>query len=294
MGNAIAGWINQLIEFIIQLMRDTIMNNLEGIFDSTNNQIHSIASLVGQSPDEMFGGAVFNIIENIASNIIEPLGMLILAYVIIFEYIHMIIDKNNMKDFDTFAILKWIFKSGASIWVVSNVFTIALAIFDVTGSLVMGTANLVSTNTTDAAEMLGNFQAILDSAPWGEVIAMFFMSPLLNIAMHVMSICIFIIVMGRSFQIFMMLSLAPVPFATFMNQQLQSVGINYSKKLLAIGLQGVLMLVCIAIYSALLGGMVMSDGQLMAQMAYLMGYTVLLILGLFKTGSLADSMLGVS
>ena len=84
-------------------------------------------------------------------------------------------------------------------------------------------------------------------------------------------------------------SLAPIPFATSVNRELGSMGSNYFKSLLAVGFQGVLILVCVAIYAVLVQNIALEDDIIMAIWSCV-GYTVLLCFTLFKTGSLAKSV----
>ena len=48
-------------------------------------------------------------------------------------------------------------------------------------------------------------------------------------------------------EIYMMVSLAPVPMATWGNHEQSHVGQNYLKSLFALGFQGFLILICVAI-----------------------------------------------
>lgn len=87
---------------------------------------------------------------------------------------------------------------------------------------------------------------------------------------------IFVIVYGRMIEIYLLTSLAPIPFATVPNRETGHMGQNYFRSLFAVGFQGLLILVCVAV-GAIWG---------------CVGYTVLLCFTLFKTGSLAKSIFG--
>ena len=56
-------------------------------------------------------------------------------------------------------------------------------------------------------------------------------------------------------EIYLLTSLAPIPVATLSNRELGSTGQNYIKSLFAVGFQGLLILVCVAIYAVLIQGM---------------------------------------
>ena len=86
-------------------------------------------------------------------------------------------------------------------------------------------------------------------------------------------------------------SLAPIPFATVSNRETGHVGQNYSRSLFAVGFQGFLIMVCIAIYAVLIQSIAV-DGDPMGAIWGCVGYTVLLCFTLFKTGSLSKSIFG--
>ena len=92
-------------------------------------------------------------------------------------------------------------------------------------------------------------------------------------------------------EIYMLTSLAPIPVATLSNRELGSTGQNYIKSLFAVGFQGLLILVCVAIYAVLIQG-IATSGDPIGAIWGTVSYTVLLCFMLFKTGSIAQRILG--
>ena len=105
------------------------------------------------------------------------------------------------------------------------------------------------------------------------------------------SIVIFVIVYGRMIEIYCMVSLAPIPMATFGNHEQSHMGQNYLKCLFALGFQGFLILICVAIYAVLIQSVAIS-GDAINSIWSIVGYTVLLCFSLFKTSSVTKSVLG--
>lgn len=68
-------------------------------------------------------------------------------------------------------------------------------------------------------------------------------------------------------------SLAPLPVATLSNRELGSMGQNYLKSLFAVGFQGMLILVCVAIYAVLIQG-IATGGDPIGAIWGAVGYTV--------------------
>ncbi len=110
-------------------------------------------------------------------------------------------------------------------------------------------------------------------------------------AMEKKGIIIFVIVYGRMIEIYCMVSLAPIPMATFGNHEQSHMGQNYLKCLFALGFQGFLILICVAIYAVLIQSVAIS-GDAINSIWSIVGYTVLLCFSLFKTSSVTKSVLG--
>ena len=92
-------------------------------------------------------------------------------------------------------------------------------------------------------------------------------------------------------EIYCMVSLAPIPMATFGNHEQSHMGQNYLKCLFALGFQGFLILICVAIYAVLIQSVAIS-GDAINSIWSIVGYTVLLCFSLFKTSSVTKSVLG--
>lgn len=221
-----------------------------------------------------------------------PIAGLILTFVATYELIELIIEKNNLHDLDYWIFFKWMFKTACAILILSNTFNIVNAVFDVTQSVINSSSGLIQGSTDITPGMMDTLQATLEEMELGPLLGLWLQSSLIGITMWALNIVIFVIVYGRMLQIYLLTSLAPIPFATLSNREIGSMGQNYFKSLFAIGFQGLLILVCVAIYAVLVQGIAVGDDPIGAIWGCV-GYTVLLCFMLFKTGSLANSVFGV-
>ncbi len=94
---------------------------------------------------------------------------------------------------------------------------------------------------------------------------------------------------GRMIEIYLYVSVAPVPCATVTNREWGTIGTNYFKGLCALAFQGFFMMVCVAIYAVLVAGVAVAD-NLHTALWSVAAYTVILCFSLFKTGSLSKSI----
>ena len=280
-------WIT---DWLKGLLIEGIMGNLEGLFDTVNVRVGEIAVQVGTTPAAWHAG-VFSLIRQLSETVILPVAGLILTFVATYELIQMILEKNNMHEFDVANIYKWMFKTACAILILSNTFAIVNAVFDVSQSVIAQSAGLIQGSTDITPDMLAGLQTTLEGMELGPLLGLFMQSLIIGFTMDALGIVIFVLVYGRMLEIYMLTSLAPIPVATLSNRELGSMGQNYLKSLFAVGFQGLLILICVAIYAVLIQG-IATGGDPIGAVWGTIGYTVLLCFMLFKTGSISKSIFG--
>ncbi len=268
-------------------MIDAIMGQFTGIFQSVNAQVNDVAAQVGQTPQGWNAG-VFNMIKTLSETVVIPIAGIVLTFVLVYELIQMIMEKNNMHEFDTFNIYKWIFKTFVATYLLTNCFTIVMAVFDVAQNVVSQSAGIIS-GSLNVSAALADLEAELNTMGVWELIGLWLEANIINLCMWVLSIVIFVIVYGRMIEIYLTVSLAPIPFSTMANREWGAMGQNYLRSLFALAFQGFLILICIAIYAVLVRS-IPSSGDIHGAIWGTAGYTVLLAFALFKTGTLSKSI----
>lgn len=200
---------------------------------------------------------------------------------------------NAMQDIDTWLFFKWIIKTFIAVTILSNTFNIVMAVFDVAQSVVAQSAGLVQGTTDISPNLVANMQATIEQMELGPLLGLWLQSFVVHHTMTALNIFIFVVVYGRMIEIYMLTSLAPLPFATVVNRDLGHMGHNYFRSLLAIGFQGLLIIVCLAIYAVLIQSIAAAGGTDIFETIWTaIGCTVLLCFTLLKTGSLAKAVFG--
>ena len=266
-----------------------IQNGLEGMFVEVNDKVGTIAGQVGQTPQGWNAG-VFNLIQNLSQTVIVPIAGLIITFVLCYELITMVTQKNNFHEFETYNIFLWIFKAYVAIYLVTNTFNITMAVFDVGQHIVNGAAGVISRSTAvDASAAIATLTESLEDMEIGELFLLAMETLLISLTMSILSVIITVIMYGRMIEIYLYTSVAPIPFATMTNKEWGNIGNNYLKGLFALAFQGFFMLVCVGIYSVLVNAMTIST-NLHGAMFSVAAYTVVLAFSLFRTGSLSKSI----
>ena len=281
--------LGQITDWLKEMIISAIMGNLSGMFESVNQQVGEIATSVGRTPAS-FSPGVFAMVRNLSETVIIPIAGLILTFIACYELIQMIVDHNNLANFETWVFFKWVFKTFVAVTLITNTFNITMAVFDVAQHVINASGGLISGNIAIDGTALEAMQSTLEAMDLGPLLGLFLQTLIVQVTMSALSVIIFVIVYGRMIEIYLMVSLAPIPFATFGNREQSSTGQNYLRSLFAIGFQGFLIMICVGIYAVLIQSVAFST-DIIASIWGVMGYTVLLAFTLFKTGTLAKSVL---
>lgn len=272
-----------------ELMISGILDNLTGLFDSVNTKVGDIANQVGSTP-QAWNSGIYSMIHNLSDNIILPIAGVILAFVMTLELIQLITDRNNLHDVDTWMFFKWIFKTACAVLIVTNTWTIIMGVFDVAQNVINNASGIIIGDTSiTLTDHLPDLEARLEAMELGPLLGLWLQSFIVGITIWGLSICIFLICYGRMIEIYLVTSIAPIPMSTTVSREWGQMGQNYLRSLFALGFQGFLIIVCVAIYAVLVQNMVV-ETSISAAIWTCMGYTVLLCFALFKTGSLSKSI----
>ena len=280
----------QIEEWIKGVLTDGIIGNLSGMFDTVNQKVGEIAGEVGATPQGWNSG-IFSMIQNLSETVIIPIAGAILAFVMCYELIQMVVEKNNLHgDVDTFMFFKWVFKTFAAVLIVTNTFAIVTGIFNMAQQVVNQSAGVIIADTNiDIASTVADLETRLAELNIGQLIGLWFQSLFVGLTMNILSICIMLVIYGRMIEIYLVTSLGPIPLATMANSEWRGMGQNYLKSLLALGFQAFLIMVCVGIYSVLVQT-IATTGDISGTIWACMGYTVLLCFCLFKTGSISKAV----
>ena len=267
---------------------DGIMDLLSGMFATVNDRVADITTQVGTSPSA-FEPGVFSMIRTISETVVLPIAGLILTFIACYELIQLIVAHNNLANFETWIFFKWIFKTAVAVYLITNCFNITMAIFDVAQHVISNAGGIIGSSTAIDDSALASMRTTLETMDFGPLIGVYFQSLIVQLTIRALGVVIFVIVYGRMIEIYLMVSLAPIPFSTFGNREQSQIGQNYFKSLLAVGFQGFLIMICVGIYAVLVQSVAFS-GDIVGSLWGVMGYTVLLVFTLFKTGSLSKSI----
>ena len=277
-------------EWMRDLLTGMVTSNLTTMFTDVNEKTGEIATQVGMTP-QGWNSSIYNMVQSLSNSVIVPIAGIIITMVLCYELISMLTERNNLHDVDTWMFFKYFFKMWVAVFLVSNTWTITMAVFDVGQSVVNSAAGTISGSTAiDISSFTSTISTTMESMELGELFVLMLETFILSFCMKVMSVLIMVIMFGRMIEIYLYTSVAPIPFATMSNREWGQIGNNYLKGLFALGFQGFLIMICVGIYAVLVNDMIIAD-NLHSAIFSLAAYTVILCFSLFKSGTLAKSIL---
>lgn len=303
-------------------------SSLNGMFDNINGQIGVIGSDLSVTPDSYstWGGATYLIIKTISDDVILPIGTLIITALMCYELVNAVLEKNAMHDMGSDFIFRWLMRACFSVLLLSMTFDISMAIFDLGAEIASTATGYFSTsNTLDASqfevrsnvldtkaciatdstltlaekELFGyyDYDSSLNYSPGdkfvnevGELLGIAIMALVCKFVLLVCYVIVQITMISRMIEIFMYLSVAPIPFATLTNREWGPIGTNYVKSLAALALQAFFIIICVGIYSMIIGN-IGTATDLTAAMLEAVVACVALIAGLRGSKNLAMSIM---
>ena len=276
-------------EWMRELLTGMVQSNLTTMFTDVNDKTGQIAAQVGQTP-QGWNSSIFNMIQGLSNSVIIPIAGMIITFVLCYELISMLTERNNMHEVDTWMFFKYFVKMWIAVYLVSNTFTITMAVFDVGQSVVNSAAGVLNGDTAiDISEAIADIETTMEAMEIGDLVVLALETLIVSFGMKIMSVVITVIMYGRMIEIYLYTSVAPIPFATMSNKEWGQIGLNYFRGLFALAFQAFLMMVCVGIYAVLVSGLQMS-GDLSSALFGVAAYTVILCFSLMKTGSLSKSI----
>lgn len=199
--------LDAINEWIKEILIGAINGNLSTMFGDVNEKVGTIAAEVGQTP-QGWNANIFSMIQTLSENVIVPIAGLVITYVLCYELISMVTEKNNMHDVDTSMFFKWVFKAFVAVYLVTHTFDITMAVFDMAQHVVSGAAGVIGGSTEiDVAAALASMQDGLDAMEIPELLLLVMETSLVSLCMKIMSVLITVILYGRMIEIYLSLTI---------------------------------------------------------------------------------------
>lgn len=276
------------------LFSETVANDLREIFININKISQEVGSELGKTP-ESFNGQIFNILKNLSENVVLPLGVLFVTLIIAINFCKSFLDDRERQQ-PLKIIIFFIITSVFALTLTTHSFEIVNFILNLTQTAVNNALDLFQNENVNIAGNIETFLNTLQTMSMGEIFSVWLTLLITKLILWFLRILSQIVVLGRFIEIFMRISISPIPFATFFNKEFSGTGFNFLRSMGAVSLQAILIMVVIAIYRGLLSSISVDIGtaeQLSLFLIKILSINLTLIFMLFQTKRIADSILNV-
>lgn len=189
-------------EWMRDLLTGMVTSNLTTMFTDVNEKTGEIATQVGMTP-QGWNSSIYNMVQSLSNSVIVPIAGIIITMVLCYELISMLTERNNLHDVDTWMFFKYFFKMWVAVFLVSNTWTITMAVFDVGQSVVNSAAGTISGSTAiDISSFTSTISTTMESMELGELFVLMLETFILSFCMKVMSVLIMVIMFGRMIEIY--------------------------------------------------------------------------------------------
>ncbi len=193
---------DKITDWLKGLLISGIMSNLDGLFDGINGKVSEIAGVVGATP-QAWNGSVFGMIQSLSDTVMLPIAGIILTAVACVELIQMIVDRNNMHNFDVGMIFKWVMKTAIAVLIVTNTWDIVMGVFDLAQSVVNQASGVIVGDASISLDsVISDLESRLQTMDVGALFGLWLQSSIMGMVSWALTICIFVIVYGRMVEVY--------------------------------------------------------------------------------------------
>jgi len=198
-----------------------------------------------------------------------------------------------MVDIEPAFLVKWIFKAVLASFVASNAWTITMAVFDLSQSIAASASGLLGGTLSPFSQAtIDAFVATLETETIGRLVLILLQSVLSWAILFLITIGILILLIVRMVEIYLTVSIAPIPFAAFYGKEWTGgMGANYLRSLFALGFQGFFIMICLSIYTTMMQG-ILNSADIVAAMWSYIAYSGVLLFAVGKTDRISKSIFG--
>lgn len=287
----ISEFVSNLINYLkfefLEELQDGCIKMYTSMMGQANEATEAAASQLMATPESMFPGA-YAVVTSIAETVFVPIAGIILMLVLSYESISMVAENNRMKEFGPQDVYILLLKIVIGVLLLANSIDLVNVCFKI-GQWAVQKTGLTATGTVlgeGLDEMaIGYIEGCTDIL---SMIGYLLIGCWIKVGVAIFSALVKVAVWLRFVELYMFLVSAPMPFATFLNKEFGQIGFNYIKKIFSLAFQPVYMILCFSIFAGTL--VIQPGGNLVEMITKSLAAMVVLIMALFKTGTIADSI----
>ncbi|MCI1820257.1 MULTISPECIES: hypothetical protein [Carnobacterium] len=227
--------------------------------------------------------------------VVKPIGYTLLGFFLLIEFQALAQKMSSSSNGQTGGmefLLPLVIKVGFCSLVMRNLALFLKAIMDVGITITRGISNLgIAAGGSNKIDISNAMDTISDLGFFSQLmlLVVFLLVLLISIFTNVL---VKVIVFMRFLELYVYMSISPLPVATLPNAELNQIGKNFFKSFVAASLQGTLLFLVLSFYPILVNGIfTLTGGEGAFEItASILGYSVALAFCLFYTGKWSKSI----
>ena len=260
---------HKLGQSILKAMYDGLYKVCEKLFDGMfailDGRIAESSQMLQQTP-EAWNSAAYNTVKSIAENAFVPMAGVFIACILVWELVHLLQQSNQMGSQIFEKLIVLLFSCVICVYLCSHSFDIVMYFFELGANVTGEIAHTSWSESFDRGLSLDIFLPTVQDEYDAEMIFELMGDMILlfigNIAILICSAIMYVRVVMWFLEFLIYVSAASIPNATWMNREWSQVGMNYTRKMLAVAFEGPFMLLLFAIYGGVLSGVDLGDFRL--------------------------------
>lgn len=273
-------------------LTDNIVSFIINTFNSLVTNVEELTFLA-QKPPSQFNPEIWNTLKTFNTSVVLPVAYLIFGCFIMADFIK-ILTKQNPNGLEIMhMVVVVVIKMVIGEAILTNIPEIIDAIFGIV-------AEMLKANTLQVNNYQLNPAAISDALENENVIELLFLFMQccgISLVNYICRIMASLIIQLRYIEIYVFTAVAALPTATITssNHEISSIGYSFIKRMCALAVQVIFIMVCFMMYAAIArnGALTVRDGSIIKDFWSIVGNSILLVIALFQTGSWSKSLFGV-
>lgn len=294
---AISEFGEKLLQWIMKTVYTglyiSVERSIQGLFDTLNNEFSAASRSITKGP-RLWNGSAYDTAQSVAENVCIPVAAGFITVIFCWELIHLVQEKNSMQDVKPERLLIVLMKFALCLAVCAYSFQIVMGFCDLgiwaARQLRTMSQTSVSISYAPTLEDLG-VDPSPDEYSLTDLMELAGYKIILTLAQFGIWICgilVYIRVMLWFVEFLLYASVAPIPYSTWINREWSQVGMNYTRKMLALSFEGFFMLLLFAMYGGVLGGLQLGDFRQSLVMVIGCGFALAVMM--FKVGNISSSI----
>ena len=260
-------------------------------FSSMFTNFSSVYNTAIMSPSA-FNKEIWDAVVSFNKNAVLPIAWSILSLFLLLE-LASLFKRADVKGMECiYWICQILLKIMFSKIIMENMTVIIDAIFEISAEIVSNSSFTLSELGDISASEMGD---ALSKCSTLTLMGYFITSMILSFGAGIARILAEVIVKLRFIEIYVFTGVAAIPFATLASQEYGVIGKNFIKRMCALALYVIFIVLVLYMYGLLMKGSMptIDSSNPMNALYEGFGYTVLVVIALFQTGSWSKSLIGV-